>query len=345
VSEARDYPYPLWPRVSRDEAADLRAWARSAAIEPLLRGDARFLSDRRAIEIGAPTIEDPKLGGRISVVLDDGAARSLLAIDTALATVIVDRAIGGDGEGLEGAAGVLGEVERGILAYAIARWVAGSGLRVAAVLTTDAAIAAIGSPPFVAWPIAIELGKTRGTAAYYAARASSARRATKTPGWVAELAVELSVIGGRAILAARDLGELALNDIVVLDDHSLVIRHQKIEGIVDLRGPRHLRARLDEGALRVERVDIGVAPTEGSVSSNKQVIDQLGDTPVTLTLELARFTLPLAEVAALAPGEIVRTGRKIGERVALKAGDRTIAIGELVDVEGEIGVRVLELPA
>jgi type III secretion system YscQ/HrcQ family protein len=65
--------------------------------------------------------------------------------------------------------------------------------------------------------------------------------------------------------------------------------------------------------------------------------------PVELTCELARFTLSAAEILALAPGAVLPLGRPPGAPVELLAGRRVIARGELVDVDGEVGVRVLEV--
>ena len=76
--------------------------------------------------------------------------------------------------------------------------------------------------------------------------------------------------------------------------------------------------------------------TDGAVAA-------VGDAPVTLGLELASFELTVAELAALKPGEVVATGVPIGEAVRLRAGSKVIAIGELVEVEGEVGVRLIEL--
>jgi len=67
------------------------------------------------------------------------------------------------------------------------------------------------------------------------------------------------------------------------------------------------------------------------------------DVPLELCLEVARFNLPLGELSALAPGEVLGTGRAIGEHVALSIAGRVVARGELVEIDGEIGMRVLEL--
>src|SRR5690606_14068738 len=99
--------------------------------------------------------------------------------------------------------------------------------------------------------------------------------------------------------------------------------------------------------LRITAIELGTPRARGAkevhMSEPDRSLESLGDTPVLLTLELARFTLPLEEIASLAPGEVVRTGAAIGASVALRAGDRVVARGELVDVDGELGVRVLAL--
>jgi flagellar motor switch/type III secretory pathway protein FliN len=47
-----------------------------------------------------------------------------------------------------------------------------------------------------------------------------------------------------------------------------------------------------------------------------------------------------AEWAALRPGDVVQCGRRIEEPIVLRAGGREIARGELVDIEGEVGIRI-----
>ena len=70
----------------------------------------------------------------------------------------------------------------------------------------------------------------------------------------------------------------------------------------------------------------------------------VGDAPVQVSLEIARFTLALDEVARLAPGEVVGAGVQVGDEVRLRAGDRVLAVGDLVDIDGQIGVRIRRLP-
>ncbi len=72
-------------------------------------------------------------------------------------------------------------------------------------------------------------------------------------------------------------------------------------------------------------------------------LDLAGDAPIALSVELARIEVTLSELASWRTGEVIATGRPIGERVTLSVRGRPIARGELVEHEGELGVRILEL--
>lgn len=67
------------------------------------------------------------------------------------------------------------------------------------------------------------------------------------------------------------------------------------------------------------------------------------DAPVVVRVELGSVSMAAREWAALRPGDVVQTGRRLGEPVLLRSGGRVVARGELVNVEGEVGVRVLEV--
>jgi type III secretion protein Q len=67
--------------------------------------------------------------------------------------------------------------------------------------------------------------------------------------------------------------------------------------------------------------------------------------PIELEVELARIRIPIAELAQLEPGRLVRLRVGTHEPVLLKVGARAVARAELIDVEGELGARVLSLLA
>jgi flagellar motor switch/type III secretory pathway protein FliN len=67
------------------------------------------------------------------------------------------------------------------------------------------------------------------------------------------------------------------------------------------------------------------------------------DAPLVVRVELGQVSLPARKWAALRPGDVIETGRALTEPVVLRAGGRELARGELVNLEGELGIRVLSL--
>jgi flagellar motor switch/type III secretory pathway protein FliN len=48
------------------------------------------------------------------------------------------------------------------------------------------------------------------------------------------------------------------------------------------------------------------------------------------------------EWAALTSGDVVSLGRRVGEAVVLRVGGVPVARGDLVEIDGEVGVRIVE---
>jgi len=46
--------------------------------------------------------------------------------------------------------------------------------------------------------------------------------------------------------------------------------------------------------------------------------------------------------AAIGRGDVIALGRRVGEAVVLRVGGVPVARGELVEIEGEVGVRIIE---
>ncbi|MFZ5469612.1 MAG: FliM/FliN family flagellar motor switch protein, partial [Myxococcota bacterium] len=69
----------------------------------------------------------------------------------------------------------------------------------------------------------------------------------------------------------------------------------------------------------------------------------LNDIPLQIAVELARVSITAEEVVALKVGEVLDLNRVPGEPVELSVNGKVVARGELVEVEGHLGVRVLSL--
>ncbi len=69
------------------------------------------------------------------------------------------------------------------------------------------------------------------------------------------------------------------------------------------------------------------------------------DVPLNVTLRFGRRQLPLSELLELAAGSVVELDREVEDPVELLLGERVIARGEVVIVNGNYGLRVTETVA
>ncbi|MFY0529954.1 type III secretion system cytoplasmic ring protein SctQ [Archangium gephyra] len=81
----------------------------------------------------------------------------------------------------------------------------------------------------------------------------------------------------------------------------------------------------------------------GAVDDRMDSGDLLGDIPLQISVELARVPVTAEQVVALRVGQVVELRRAPGEPVDLSVNGKVIARGELVEIEGQLGVRVLSL--
>jgi flagellar motor switch/type III secretory pathway protein FliN len=67
----------------------------------------------------------------------------------------------------------------------------------------------------------------------------------------------------------------------------------------------------------------------------------IGETPVVVRVEVGEAQMTAREWASLGAGDVVALGKRIGEHVVLRVAGVEVARGELVDIEGEVGVRIV----
>lgn len=81
----------------------------------------------------------------------------------------------------------------------------------------------------------------------------------------------------------------------------------------------------------------------GALDDRMDAGDLLGDIPLQISVELARVPVTADQVVALRVGQVVELHRAPGEPVDLSVNGKVIARGELVEVEGQLGVRIISL--
>ena len=60
-----------------------------------------------------------------------------------------------------------------------------------------------------------------------------------------------------------------------------------------------------------------------------------------MRVELGTVEMKAREWAELGPGDVIALGRRVGDPAILRVGGVELARGELVQVDGEYGVRIL----
>ncbi len=83
------------------------------------------------------------------------------------------------------------------------------------------------------------------------------------------------------------------------------------------------------------RIDMDEAQAEGA--------DLLNDIPLQLAVEIGRLPVTAEEVVGLKVGHVFDLNRQVGEPLDLSVNGKVVARGELVEVEGNLGVRIVEL--
>jgi type III secretion protein Q len=261
---------------------------------------------------------------RVALDLTAVPAGAVLEVEAALVVALVEALAGGSGEAI--AATALTPVEASALElFALAALDGACSVEeieraLAPRLSRDA------RDPESALAVELEVAAGpiagRGRLLLPEAAVHALRGAPPASGPGSATALPLSVRSGRAPLEADELAALSPGDVVLLDPPDVT------PDALALPGGARLEGRIEEGFFHVSEVIM--------TERNAQL-------PVVLEVELARITLSLAEIARLEPGSAVPLGIDRRGLVTLRVGERAVARGELVDVDGAVGVRVLSL--
>ncbi|MGE5530862.1 MAG: FliM/FliN family flagellar motor switch protein [Bacteroidota bacterium] len=68
----------------------------------------------------------------------------------------------------------------------------------------------------------------------------------------------------------------------------------------------------------------------------------LTDVPLEITVRLGRARLTLGELLKLRAGTVITLEQEVGEPAEILVGDKVVALGQMVVVGQELGVRVVE---
>lgn len=325
-----------------------------------------------AAQLGCPVkLEGRLLPGR-EVVLADPAcfalfelsgagSKALLEIEPSILAALLEKLCGGEGN--QSIAFRLTQIEEaafGYLLLLVVRTLRGSepflkelGPRLTSLATNrrEATQAIESERAHVAMEIAIQAGEARGIARVYvpADRLQLALEAQPLaqPNAIADEVLlsklALRAFVGRAALSQEELSTLQRGDVVLFDGVGCS------SGL--LVGAGRLLNRTFEllGAWGPDGFTFRGGKSRGLLKENEMRMD-LGDVveaaerlPVEVEIELARVQLPLADLARLSVGGVLPLRVGVADPVLLRVGDRAVARAELVEIDGEVGARILAL--
>jgi flagellar motor switch/type III secretory pathway protein FliN len=105
-----------------------------------------------------------------------------------------------------------------------------------------------------------------------------------------------------------------------------------------------VRVDLAEGGQIVLRGDsVRLAAEVDVAEANESLSEAVLDAPIVVRVELGQVSMPAREWAKLRPGDVIAAGRRVAEPVLLRIAGREVARGDLVSIEGELGVRIREI--
>lgn len=143
-------------------------------------------------------------------------------------------------------------------------------------------------------------------------------------------------------LLARELAATLPGDVLLLDGSHLGGERQQIRldlgGGLVAQGRRHA-----EGWLIDQGVHGVLNETDPSDHPRHDDMARLDDIPIRITFDLGDRTVGLGELQALMPGYVFNLGRDPRACVCIRANGQLIGEGELVEIDGRIGVTVLRL--
>ena len=90
----------------------------------------------------------------------------------------------------------------------------------------------------------------------------------------------------------------------------------------------------------------GKAPEKapGQPGNDKKKLELLLDVNLALTLRFGQRDLTLREILDLNAGSVIELDRAVEEPAELLLGDRVIARGQVVTVDGNYGIRITDMP-
>jgi type III secretion system YscQ/HrcQ family protein len=163
-----------------------------------------------------------------------------------------------------------------------------------------------------------------------------------------DVPLTLPLVRGHGALSRKELAELRVGDVWVLGGGSL--RNAAGPGNVVAIAPEEehgFQLQLSDSIAYLGPTRLPHEPPAPEQDSMDPITQQSAvlDAPVIVRVEVGSVTLSAREWMALQPGDVLSCGQPLNAPVVLRAAGVELGRGELVTVDGEVGVRVTQLNA
>lgn len=143
---------------------------------------------------------------------------------------------------------------------------------------------------------------------------------------------------GYVFLTLKELYEVDPGDVLLVitpeDVNNQTLR-------LRLQSGEYYRARLNGTGMNVESGVFSMSEEYSEIEEHQ--VANVGEMPVRLTFDLGEITMPFDNVKYLKPHYVIDLNQSFTEVVKIRSQNKLIGTGELVDINGKVGVRILEL--
>jgi flagellar motor switch/type III secretory pathway protein FliN len=344
-------PYP-WEQLSRVSRADLEGQARatrawSTALDPDRLGDELGSLAAAKVHVEVTGFGSAAPFRRLSeVTLRSGAAKVTVGVEPDLGTALLSRVLGRPLSLAEPGAALSPS-----LAGALAALVVEVARRV-----SDAPVLLEAAPHDPALRVDAVIRVEQQAYEAYALVSGDAdvtrQDETADVEMLGDLPLAIPLVVGASLAARSDLERLVPGAAFLPSETWIDARGRGRGVLVSAAGSRGVWVELPPDGPIVLGEATAELPFDADGSGdtmsdandvNETLTDAALDAPLVVRVELGVVSLSARRWAELRPGDVLDTGQPLGEAVLLRIAGRAVARGELVDIDGQVGVRVREV--
>lgn len=141
------------------------------------------------------------------------------------------------------------------------------------------------------------------------------------------------VEAGKLSLTMQELSQLQPSDILLMEHAG-----EANSACLRLRSDQFFYASINNNQLTIES---GIQNMSDEI--NEEVINSIEEVPVRITFDLGDMVMPFKEIQSLNKGCVIDLNKPVSNAVTIRSLNKVIGTGELVDIDGHIGVRIINL--